>query len=90
MLPGSMVVEVAADGETLTITEQEGHCCGCLPNCIKKKHAMKRESGKVWGINYTWKGRYYGKTVALEIVSSSRMRHLRTDGLMVLTRGDDG
>ena len=86
---GVSLVEVAEDGKSLTIKEQKGQCCGCIPNCIMKTYKMKQESGKIFGINYTYKGRLGGKTVCLEIISPTKMRHLTTDGLMTLTRGDD-
>ena len=83
---GVWLVEVADDQKTLTIKEQTGQCCGCIPNCIKKTHKMKQESGTTWGMSYTYKGRLGGKTVALGIVSENKMNHMTTDGLMTLTR----
>ncbi len=83
---GSWFVDVADDGESLTIAERSSTCCGCVPNCIKKKHRMQKESGSLLGINYTYKGTYCCKTVCLEIVSSTKMKHLTTDGLMIMTR----
>ena len=80
------MVEVAEGGETLTIREQAGTCCGFIPNCIKKTHNMAREEGTCWGVKHSYKGRLMGKTVCLEIVSDTEMRHLTTDGLMTMTR----
>ena len=79
-------VEVHEGGDSLTIVEQNGVCCGFVPNCIRKRHNMKKESGTCWGITYSYKGRLGGKTVAIEIVSPTKIRHLTTDGLMILTR----
>ena len=79
-------VEVDPGGESLSMVEQSGKCCGFLPNCILKTHHMQREKGEIYGIQYSYKGRLGGKVVCLEITSNTSMRHLTTDGLMTMTR----
>ena len=80
-------IEVQEGGEAITIVEQPGsYCCGCVPNCIRKRHKMKREAGSSWGVNYQYKGKLGGKTVCIEIVSATKIKHLTTDGLMIMTR----
>jgi len=80
-------IDVADDRESLLIVEQPGSlCCGCIPNCIRKTHHMKRESGTCWGIQYSYKGKLGGKTVCIEVVSPTEIKHMTTDGLMTMTR----
>ena len=69
------------DGDHLTVTELKGTCCGCLPNCIKKTHNMKKV-----GPN-RWEGRKGFKPIYVEIKSPNELEHLTTDGMCRLTRG---
>mmetsp|Transcript_81 Transcript_81/g.142 ORF Transcript_81/g.142 Transcript_81/m.142 type:complete len:106 (-) Transcript_81:230-547(-) len=84
---GEWVIQVADDGESMTITEQPGSfCCGCVPNVFRKTHRMNRTSGIYRGINYTYQGKLGGKKVFIEIVSKNEIKHMTTDGLMVMRR----
>mmetsp|Transcript_23679 Transcript_23679/g.49340 ORF Transcript_23679/g.49340 Transcript_23679/m.49340 type:complete len:111 (-) Transcript_23679:43-375(-) len=84
---GDWRIEFSADGESLTISEQPGSfCCFCVPNCIRKTHRMKKKEGKSWGVNYSYLGRLGGKDVFIEIVDENEIKHMTTDGLMIMRR----
>ena len=67
--------------EEIKVVEQPGaHCCGCVPNLCRKTHKMKRTGDD------EWKGRLGGKTIALSKTTDNELRHITTDGLMIMTR----
>ena len=67
--------------DAITIKEQPGAgCCGCIPNPCLKTHKMTRTG------ECEWKGRLGGKTIALRKTSDAELRHMTTDGPMIMTR----
>ena len=67
--------------EQIKVVEQPGaHCCGCVPNPCRKTHKMKRTGDD------EWKGRLGGKPIALSKTTDKELRHMTTDGPMIMTR----
>ncbi|CAD7935489.1 unnamed protein product [Amoebophrya sp. A120] len=68
----------------ITISEQSGVCCGCCPNLCAKSGSLAHKMDKK-GENY-WEGRLGGKTISLQVITETELRHLTTDGMCTLTR----
>ena len=67
--------------DEITVEEQPGaNCCGGVPNCFRKAHRMKKS-----GVD-EWKGRLGCKPISLKKVSEKELKHVTTDGPMVMTR----
>ena len=75
------VTPVGEGWDEITVVEQPGAgCCGCVPNPCRKTHKMKRTADD------EWKGRLGGKPIMLSKTSDKELRHMTTDGPMVMTR----
>jgi len=74
-----------SDDSTVVASENCGsHCCGCVPNCVPKRgpfaHRLTKESNNVWS------GRMGCKPIRLTLEDDGTLRHLTTDGPMIMTR----
>ena len=76
---------VTTAGDAIIVSEHCGaHCCGCVPNPCPKRgclaHRMTKQSDGVWS------GRMGGKPITLRSIDDRTLRHLTTDGPMIMTR----